>query len=141
MNIPDFLQKKLAADQAVAAIVGDRIYPVRAPQGVDAPYITYQRQRVSRWRTAEGPTGDARALFQVRSWSDDYEQAVELGDAVGDALDGFQGDFEGHWVEQVKVEDERDDVVPPNPGAELPRCCTPLLVWVDYEESRPLKAL
>lgn len=76
---------------AVAAIVGDRIYANRAPQGVVAPYITWFTVSGVPYPNLSGaPPGDDDAV-QIDCWAgpgDDQERiCTDLARAVRDALD------------------------------------------------------
>jgi uncharacterized protein DUF3168 len=85
--IQEVLNAKLLAYAPLTALVGDRIYPKRAPQGAVEPFVIYQR--------VGGPTdgismGNAKAWdkprIQVSCFATRYEMAGRLTKIVRAAL-------------------------------------------------------
>lgn len=76
---------------AVSALVGSRIYPLKAPAKVVKPYVTYQRISGNRWRSFDGPTGTAQPRIQVDAYATTYAAAKGLADAIRRTLDGYAG--------------------------------------------------
>ena len=107
MRIEAELVKFLKADEAVKALVADRVYPVMAPEDVDAPYIVYRRMGTARAETMAG-AGTPDPRFRLKCWANDYEQAIQLADAVRARMDGKPGDWGDIHVQRVKLEDESD---------------------------------
>lgn len=81
----------LLAQPAVTALVGTRIYPERFPPGVTMPAVTYQRVFGTEGINHEGPNGLGRARLQLDCWADGYGEAVDLAEAVTDALRVYPG--------------------------------------------------
>jgi hypothetical protein len=55
-----------------------------------------------------GVSGIAMPRYQLDCWSDNYEEAKDVADAVRVALDGFKGRMGNVMVQAVFVEDDRD---------------------------------
>lgn len=104
MTTAEAIYTKLAADAAVAAIIGTRIYPVRAPQGVSAPYVIFQQIGSDPDATHNEPAGAIHRMFQFACFATTYEAAIALRDAVIAALD----DAALSTGESPTLEDERD---------------------------------
>jgi len=98
----------LIADFDVSALVADRITPIVRPQGDGLPAVVYQQITGSRLYTASGPGDMARVMFQVTGWSDDYDQARELADAIREALNGYDGTISSVTIQHCRILDEGD---------------------------------
>lgn len=81
----------LEANAALALRVGSRIYPVRLPDEVDLPALSFFRAATETSHTHDGPSGLTGPLFQVSVWAKSYLEAAEIADLVRLALDGFKG--------------------------------------------------
>lgn len=79
------LLARLRANAGVTALVGTKSYWVQAPQGIAMPYVTlldltpFRSQTLSAW-DLEG------SRVQVDSWADDALEAINIMDAVLNAL-------------------------------------------------------
>lgn len=104
MTTADAIYSKLSADTAVAAIVSTRIYPVRAPQGVPAPYVIFQQVASDPADTHREASGAIHRMFQFACFATTYEGAIALRDAVTAALDSVALST----GESPTLEDERD---------------------------------
>lgn len=98
----------LKANSAVAALVGTRVYALKAPQPATAPYITYQRISGERTRDTRGPTGRARARIQVDCYATGYAGANALANAVRKSLDGYRGTVASVRVWSIALESDLD---------------------------------
>ncbi len=104
---------KLKSMADVTALVGTRIFPMRAPQGAVLPFITYQRvsRRPVNWVRGTSTTNFLR--IQVNCWATDYDGAVALAAAVrGDedpnAPTGLSGWIDGEgevWHLDIGTDD------------------------------------
>lgn len=86
------LMTRLVADTDVSAIVGNRVYPHTAPQNATMPYIVYFRVSGVHEHHMRGSSGLYDARVQLSMFSTDFEQLLNLSDAVRLALDGYRGD-------------------------------------------------
>lgn len=104
MTTAEAIYTALAGAAPVAALVADRIYPVRAPQGVAAPYVIFQHVASDPATTHGEPAGAVHRMFQFACFAATYEAAGDLRDAVTAALD----DVALATGERPSLEDERD---------------------------------
>lgn len=91
----------LTASTAVAAIVGDRIYPDHIPQGVAMPAIAFDvvsLQRLGKVSAASGATQLSRARVQINLVGPDLTALLALRQAVIEATEHQRGSFGGHQV-------------------------------------------
>lgn len=108
MTIETELRSFVIADATVTGLIGDRMYPVRAPQAPVKPYITYQRVSGQRLHDLDGALGWARPRFQLDCWATTYLGALTLAGAVRSRLNGFHGTLTTLRV-AILLENSRDD--------------------------------
>jgi hypothetical protein len=89
------LRAYLLAKPAIAALVGDRMYPERLPQRAALPAITYQRVFGTSLFTHDGAAGLGRGRLQLDCWGSTYQQSAELAEAVRAELAGYLGPMGG----------------------------------------------
>lgn len=88
MTVSAAIFKKLTETPGVTDLVAQAVYPVRIPQGADAPYVIFQNIGSDPGVTHNEPAGATEHLFQFACFASTYEEAVALRDAVVAALDG-----------------------------------------------------
>lgn len=110
----------LVSDPAVAAVVGQRIYPVIAPAAADLPFITWRRSGVQRSHTLAGPMGMPTVVMSVDLYAVTYEAVRDLADRVRRALDGYGGSpSDSVVVDNVSLDNEADGFIQLT-GGDLP---------------------
>lgn len=90
MSLKSDLYSHLKADSGVSALVGTRVYPMKAPQNVVKPYITYQAISDNSDQCLGGSTFQRVTRFQVDCWSTTYSEADAIKEAVLSSLTGFK---------------------------------------------------
>lgn len=68
--------------------VGDKVFPLVAPQRTAAPYITYQRISGLDTSTMDGTESLDMARFQIKVFAKTYEDSVDIAEAVKTAMEG-----------------------------------------------------
>ena len=102
----------LLSDPAVAAVVGQRIYPVLAPATAELPLMTWRRSGVQRSHTLSGPMGMPTVLLSIELFALTYEAVRDLADRVRRALDGYGGSpSDSVLVSNVSLDNETDGYV------------------------------
>jgi len=110
----------------VAALVGDRVYPLVLPQPPTLPAIRYQRISTPRaqYRTLDGLANYASPRIQIDCWDTTPDGVLAVARAVYELLDGFHGTVDGLRIDAISTEDEATDLEPDvGPGG------TPLYRW------------
>lgn len=99
------VRRHLLDAPAVAAIVGDRIYPLTIPQGETLPVITYSVVATDEDNQEGDAATLARARLQLDCWATTYKQANDLARAVRLALPTTTGAIgsESNRVEGVSI--------------------------------------
>lgn len=108
-TIEEALVTRLAAVSAVTTLVGSRVYPLRAPEGVAQPFLVYQRVAAPPRETAFGTDpGIARPRFQLVAWATSYATAKAVATAVRQALQRYRGTVGGVEILDIFVEFDED---------------------------------
>lgn len=94
----------LAADNAVAALVSNRIYPVRMP--INATYPAISIHEIS--GNEDHVTGHKHNRYQVSCWSTSFSQVQSMKEAVIDCLQRYKGIASGNKIKQISFEGSMD---------------------------------
>jgi len=90
--IHEAVYDRLKDDADIAELVGARIFPQRAAQGVVLPCIVYQRVGTSnRFLHHTGTTRAALSRFQIDCWAKTPTKALEIAEAVMTIFHGWTG--------------------------------------------------
>lgn len=97
---------------AVAAIVGTRVFPDVLPQKPTLPAIRLQRISTprSQYRTLDGRANYASPRFQIDCFTLSRSSAIALAQAVYGLLEGFTGTVASLRVDFISTEDEGGDI-------------------------------
>ena len=91
-DIRPALRSFLLADPQIAAMVGgQRIFPLRLPQGIREPSIVYARITGLGDHHMQGASGLTRPRYQVDAWAKSADDATRLADLIKARLDGYRG--------------------------------------------------
>jgi len=120
----------LSSDTAVAAIIGDRIYGVVAPQNAPLPRIVYTRMHTARTQTLCKTDSKVRATLLIECYDKNYKGSKLLADVVRQTLTDFSGDMAGTRVSTIAL-DAEVDLDDPEPG--LYSVSQTYLIWFTEE--------
>lgn len=138
--VEDAVHEWLEGDAELAAIIEDRIYPVRdVPSDVDAPWVTYQRIGVDHNTVLSGANPLADALLQIKSVSKNPIEAREIGELVRlRMLDrAFETVTAGIEVKGVRIGSDVDLPDLPTSGKEIGMSASSLDFRIFYKEPIP----
>lgn len=90
-DIRKALRSFLLADAAIVAVVVDRVYALRIPQGVNASSIVVTRVSGPGDYHMDGPSGLISARIQIDAWAATADAATTLANLVKDRIDGYRG--------------------------------------------------
>lgn len=105
------LYEYLSADFNISALVGDRIYPTRLPEGSVIPAISWMRvsaRRIYTFDSFEDTDAWVQTRIQFNCWDYTPEGAMEVGEAVAAALSGYDGDMSGQLIGSSFADNEFD---------------------------------
>ena len=105
MNAKQALYDRLRTYAGLTALVGDRIFPANAGQGISTPYITYQKISPGRQYAMGGYVGMQKTRFQISCFADLPEDNELVAEQVIAALESWPNvavyqDGEGDAYEQ-----------------------------------------
>jgi hypothetical protein len=105
MTLEEMIFARLTTYSAMNALIGNRCYPQILPQEPTLPAVTYDVRAAP---TAEGSINLARVDVQINGWATTYAGAIQLGEAVKAALEGYQQKVDKPALIGMAVESELD---------------------------------
>lgn len=119
MTVEEDLFSTLALNSGINSIVGNRIYPVIAPETVTPSFIVYTRAVTNPTNSLTGTNALNNPLFQVDAYSRTHNQARSLGILIREAILAATP-FSAVW------RDTRDDY---EPDTKLYRVSLDFSIW------------
>ncbi len=108
MTIETDLLTHLLADGPVAALVDDRIDPIKLPQSPTYPAITYEIISDIPHRSLDGDSDLERVRVRLHCWAATYTGAIDLAGKVRNSVADFSGTMGSTKVPSVKFETWND---------------------------------
>ncbi|MBX9298978.1 DUF3168 domain-containing protein [Chromobacterium vaccinii] len=99
---------ELLAAPEVAALVGDRVFPVHLPVEPVLPAIAYQVLDEKRQQIARRPSGRVRSLVQLSIVAPDYDAAYAVAWVIRRRLERWRGRAGGVLVYDTLEESSQD---------------------------------
>lgn len=130
MVIETALMTYLLAQSGITSLVSTRIYFVRAPQDVTAPYLVVNKISGTREQSHEANTHLAHPRFQLSAFGATYAACKAIIAAAQAALQGYYGTMGGAGgvnVSAVFYEDETD--LDPGDNNELYGVSADYIIW------------
>lgn len=87
----EVLKAILSEDAAIAALVGDRIYPMQLPDAPTMPALVLSKAAGVGTYSMEGDAGLERARIQADAYDEGYSEMLVLKALVRRRLTGFRG--------------------------------------------------
>lgn len=91
LTIEEGIYYLLANNAAVAAIVGDRIYPIKLPQDPTLPAITYQLITPDSMIAHDGMSGTGIKRYQITGFALSPDEVVDLIEAIRICMTCYKG--------------------------------------------------
>lgn len=95
---------RLKDDAGVSALVGTRIYPKKAPQNVQTPYIIFHVISDIDKQCVGGAIYQNDTRIQIDCWSLSYAEVKNLKVAVKSSLIGFKSAYEIYSMDDYEPE-------------------------------------
>ncbi|MFY9141566.1 tail completion protein gp17 [Sulfuricurvum sp.] len=89
--------------------VGDRVFPLVAPQGTDAPYITFQRISSLDTGTMDGTESLDMGRFQIKVFAKTYEESVFIALSDDDNTKSVKTVMSGYGNKVMSMDDYEPD--------------------------------
>ena len=87
------IREILLQDSAITEAIGEKIFPVIAPEGTKDPFILYQRDKYKKSNTKFG-VYEEECHLMITIVADDYDMAIYLAFLVDTALNGNHNNTE-----------------------------------------------
>ena len=101
------IRDTLLASPEIAAMIGNKIFPLIAPENTAGDFIVYQRDKYSVDTTKMGIDGQTVEVW-INIVSDDYDRSQTLADTVFNVLYGYKTDENGFSV-RIDLLDSTED--------------------------------
>lgn len=108
MSIETAIVSRLRDYGSVNSLVQGRIGAGTLDPGLATPNIAYELEEDEPVQHMTGITGLAKAVLTLNVWSDDYEGAKEIREAVRKAFTGFNGQMGNYYVRGCSCKDGGD---------------------------------
>lgn len=96
----------LLDSEIISFLIGDRVFPLIAPENTPGDYIVYQRDGYKQEYTKMGVSSHLPVVF-VTAVSEDYDRSNRLASAIYDTL---SGDFSDPDI-RIELEDSTEDFI------------------------------
>lgn len=104
------IRKHLQQNALISTEIGNRIYPLVAPEGEQGSTIVYQRISTSRQLThTGGPVNLVQARIQIDAYTTGYDINRQIAAAIKQSLDGQAFTESGIVVQLCKLDNELED--------------------------------
>lgn len=111
MTLGAAIANQLLATSAVTALLGQRIYHMRAPEGEPAPYAVFTRIDDPQEHSCGDDDGLGSPFYQISVYADDSAEADTAATAIVAALRDYKGTLGGSGgfvVERIHYEGRQD---------------------------------
>lgn len=105
-DICQALYEYLSADADIKNRVKGRIYPIVLPQDAPLPAVVYSPVLANYDSALQGDTGFVRQTIQFVSHDKTYKKTRELSRLIKKALQDYQGDMNGLFIQAVFVKSD-----------------------------------
>jgi hypothetical protein len=120
-----------------AALGSEKTYPIGTPEGVETPYVIFERTGTGRDPVLSDPLGEPAAggslpsvaEFSLEVYADGYVEVWDLADAIVSAIDGRATE---DGLLQCWVEDASDGAPAWLDGHSLPTYTVQMKVQITY---------
>lgn len=100
------IRQLLTTDDTIKSFVGEKIFPLVAPDGTDDDFIVYQRDETKQEISKDG-ISDIAVIVYITIVSSDYLRSQDIAIAVKKRLEGnYKGDFR-----QILMDDSTEDLL------------------------------
>lgn len=98
----------LSGDTTLKSYVGDKIFPIFAPDEILTPFVVFERRNVNANYTKDLLVYDEVSLL-VSCVSDNYTECINIANAVRNALESITGTYSGIYIYQSLLSSSSED--------------------------------
>jgi hypothetical protein len=108
-SVCTLIRERLLADEKIKELVGNKIFPIIAPENTQGNYIVYVRDEYSIDRTKTGIAFHNCIVF-ISCVSSSYDESQKIADAVFQCLDGkYKINTEQQNINAIEMIDSTED--------------------------------
>lgn len=93
-------------DATLTALVGSKIYPVKAPQNTSVPFVVFTVNATLPVNTKEGVATKEQKQLQVDTYASTLANAGDIAEAIRNILDNHSGTTNNVNIRQMWFDDE-----------------------------------
>lgn len=98
----------LSGNTTLHSYIGDKIYPIFAPDEILVPFLVYERRSLTPYYTKDGLTYDDVSII-INIVSSDYSECITIADEVRRTLELRGGDFSGLYIYRSELINSTED--------------------------------
>lgn len=108
-SVCTLIRERLLSDEKLKELVGNKIFPIIAPEGTTNNYIVYVRDEYSIDRTKTGIAFHNCIVF-ISCVSSSYDESQKIADAVFQCLDGrYKINTKAQNINAIEMIDSTED--------------------------------
>ena len=131
-------RQQILDDTDLASELGDKFYPLAAPQSAAVPYCVFGETSEEGTPTHDGgSSGLCRAVFRLSVWTNNYMESRRIADLIRNRMDGYAGTAGAGTITSCFKSDARDRYAPPQSGEDIGIFGRETDYRVRYVETRP----
>lgn len=100
--------QSLLDSPTVTSLLGQKVFPVVAPQAVKKPYVTARIVANAPNQNKDAASTLDAVTFQVFSYSEKYSEVDAIDNAVRSVIDNASGEVEGIQFDRIYFETHQD---------------------------------
>lgn len=108
MSIEKAIYTRLSEFAGLSALVAARIHPLKLPQNVTYPCVTFSKISTERHSAMGADAAVTRSRYQVSSWAKNYSDVEPVSEQVRAALQRFRGTVSSVVIQDIFIENELD---------------------------------
>lgn len=107
-SITTDIRKLLINDSNLKLLIGNKIYPLFAPDNTTGDFIIYYRDEYTKEYATRGIITNESCKIWVAIVSDNYDKSIQIVELVNSIIDGYHNDKMGNEY-QCRLADSTED--------------------------------
>lgn len=107
-SITTDIRKLLINNEELKSLIGNKIYPLFAPDNTTGDFIIYYRDEYAKEYATRGIITNENCKIWVAIVSDNYDKSVQIVELVNSILDGYHKDKNNNEY-QCRLSDSTED--------------------------------
>ncbi|WP_321425015.1 DUF3168 domain-containing protein [uncultured Bacteroides sp.] len=107
-SITTDIRKILINNEELKSLIGNKIYPLFAPDNTQGDFIIYYRDEYSKEYATRGIITNESCKIWIAIVSDNYDKSIQIAEKVNDLVDGIHTDSNNNQY-QCRLKDSTED--------------------------------